>query len=182
MELKIEIPSVRKLIAQNKLKEAMQQLGNIYTNGPAHDKICNFSAMFYSIKEREDNGTIAHEQATQSMNKLRLSMLDFLSEEGKHTEKPNAIETIDGFFNDFQHSLTRIALGKLFLQETQNIQPLYLTITTIQQLTQLKSRKLIVTCINEFEQFRLIEKYKTDGKTCWKANQQGINFLMKFNL
>lgn len=178
MEWQIELSSVRKLIAQNKLREAIQQLGKIYKKGAENDKVCNFSAMFYSIKEREANGTIAHEQAAQNMNKLRLSMLEFLSEEDKNTKKPKPIITIDHYTNDFQLSLTRIALGKLFLQEEK----LNLTITTIQQFTKLKSRKFIVICIKEFEQFQLIEKFKTDGKTYWKANQKGIDFFSKFNL
>jgi|GEM_PF-6614425 len=181
MEWQIELSSVRKLMAQNKVKEAIQQLGNIYTKGPENDKVCNFSAMFYSIKEREANGTIAHEQATQNMNKLRLSMLEFLSEEDKNTKKPNPEITLDYYSNEFQLSRTRIALGKLFLQEKQQ-QLLNLTITEIQQLTQLKSRKFIVISLKEFEQFQLIEKFKTDGKTCWKANQKGIEFFSKFNL
>lgn len=181
MEWQIELSSVRKLIAQNKLREAIQQLGNIYTKGSENDKVCNFSAMFYSIREREANGTIAHEQAAQNMNKLRLSMLEFLTEEDKNTKKPKPNITLDHYSNEFQLSLTRIVLGKLFLQEKQQ-QSLNLTITAIQQFTHLKSRKFIVICIKEFEQFQLVEKLKTDGKACWKATQKGIDFFSKFNL
>lgn len=174
-----DLNNIRDLISCDKLEEAIEQLIQICENHDKLDQVLIQSARYHNVKRKLANGMISQSEVDQELNSLRHNILDFIRNEMLITDKAIPY-SVEDYKNDFALSLTRVKVSQLFLQDYQ--ESLNLSITMIVSLSALKSRKLIVDFIKELESLGLVEKIKIDGKTCWKANQDGISFFKKFDL
>ena len=79
--------SIRKLIAKDDLVSALQQLQTLLGHSPEMDEIIQQSGRFHAIRKQIRLGIVSHEEANLTQNKIRIGLLDLLSEMETHSEE-----------------------------------------------------------------------------------------------
>ncbi len=170
---------VRRLVAEDNLDTALQLLIDHSSDLETLDGIIIQLARFNQVKKVEANGTIAHSEINNELNKLRSNLLSYIRTENLVVKAPsdNPERSAENFEERLALSLTRVKVAGVFLSNLQTLEGL--TITVIQQQSKLESRKLVVDFLNELTIAGLVDKVKEGKKTLWRLNVKGEKILKK---
>ncbi len=170
---------VRQQIAADSLDTALQLLIDYTSDHEKLDGIIIHLARFNQIKKEEANGTIAHSEINNELNKLRSNLLAYIRTENLMVNPPlpSTQKSLEAYEECLALSFTRVKVAQVLMSNFQALQGL--TITDIQKESTLISRKLIVDFINELNTQGLVEKIKEGGKTIWRINEKGDKTLKK---
>lgn len=170
---------IRQLVAEDNLDIALQMLIDHTIDHEKLDGIIIQLARLNQIKKVEANGTITHSEINNELNKVRSNLLSYIRTESLLLKVPlHGIErSLEEFEERLALSVTRVKVAEVFLSNLQKEKGL--TITEILQLSNLKSRKLVVDFINELTLAGLVIKIKEAGKTLWMMNEKGGRLLKK---
>ena len=175
-----KIKKIKELVALGKIEKAIQLLLNYYADDPKIDKVIVQSLRYKLLENEKVHGTISIQKINKELNLLARNILTLIKkeEEEKNEQKRNEKNSIRKYKELFSLSSTRIIVAdilvKNYMEDTK------LTISCIQKLSRLQSRKLIVDSLNEMITVGLIDKKKIDSQTCWILNKNGKQFFENF--
>lgn len=84
----IYVDSIRKLIGQDRLDDAIAQLGALLENSPQLDEAILQSARLHDIRRNIRRGTISQEEVNLTHNQIRLGLMELLREIETQRKKP----------------------------------------------------------------------------------------------
>jgi len=175
------INNIRHLIGQDELESAIDILSESFHGNEALDDLIMQSARYHNLQKELKNGTITGVEVKTELNTLRRNILTFLrAEEATLHDHTSDQDQIQAYRTDFLLSLTRVKVIKVLLSHDQ--QAIGLDITTLQRLSGIKRRKLVVDVLNELLEIEYLNKEKKEGKTCWRLSPEGVAFFEKFSL
>jgi len=166
---------IQQLIARGKTETAIQTLTTHFQNSERLHQIILKSAKYHRLKKGIINGTIQANDAEIALNKLNINILDFITDVEEKDLSLDPLLNDKTYKQDLKLSLARIQLAEFLLNYKKPKDDL--SITAICKKANIKSRKYVVLALDEFEQYQLINRKKSNKKTYWELNEKGKIFL-----
>ena len=171
---------VKEFIAKDELESAIQLLSDTLGDSERYDEIVVHSARYYRIRKDVINGAVSKQDLKKELNELRRNILEFIRLEESLQTYSEPIDAFKLYKTNFHLSLTRIKVAELLLAQSDANE--CFTITAILGSSRLTRRKLVVDALNEMLAMGLVEKYKHQGMSCWRVNEEGKKFFKQFDL
>lgn len=167
---------IKHLIATDKVEAAIKLLLTHFHNDERLDDILLQSGRYHSTEDARRKGIIDFAEVQKTLSQLRGNILTFIRLEKEEAALERASNTsnlsnADHTIAQFRLSLASVCV--IWILSTAVNDPLGLTIGHIHKLSKLKSRKLIVTALQEMVKANVINKQKVGQATHWKLAEKG---------
>ena len=172
--------TIKKLVADDEIAEAITLLSTYFKDHPVVHDIILQSGRYNSLRKEQIKGTVDFDTIQTYLNQLRANILIFVQNQKSTNglETPTNIKENKDIETDFKASVARISVLWLLYDIKHRVDGL--TITDICRLTQSKSRKFIVEALKESEVAEIVKKEKKGKNAYWSITEKGIQLAEKF--
>lgn len=168
-EFEIKIHS---LIATDEIEAAIQLLCKYFHKHASLNKILLQSGRYHALKKDQFNGIVDHATVQQTLNQLRVNILEFVRLEKDGWVDSIPVHTIR---STLKSSVARTTVLWILHHDSNG-----LTVTQLFERSRTKSRKYIYQAIAELETNDLVEKIKKGRVTRWKLSEKGRKLTKEF--
>ncbi|GEM_PF-1895387 len=167
---------IKHLIATDKVEAAIKLLLTHFHNDERLDDILLQSGRYHSTEDARRKGIIDFAEVQKTLSQLRGNILAFIrleKEEAALASESNTenLSHADHTIAHFRLSMASVCV--IWILNTTVNEPFGLTIGHIHKLSKLKSRKVIVTSLQEMVKTNVINKQKVGQATHWKLADKG---------
>ena len=166
---------IRKLVAEDKLEQAIELLSDNTNDNEDFDNIIIQHARYNKVRKDTIDGSTTTDTINRELNALRKNILSFIRQEDFEftAEEKEEELSLSMFKESLSISRTRFVISEILLTNSNS----EFTIAQLWKQSQLNSRKLVYDFISDLDKLKLIDKEKRNIGVIWKLNKKGRSVL-----